>query len=77
MISIQSTLPLIYHNNHPVAPLPSKTVINGGATKNELPELIKKHFRVIMYGYGSPNGLLTVGEFPVIGDLFVCYGNKR
>ena len=58
------------------APLQNKTVIDGGVTKSELRELIEIHDRVIMLGHGSPNGLLSVGQFPVLGDLFISYGNK-
>lgn len=38
-------------------------ILNGGATKDEVRELITQHDRIIMLGHGSPNGLFTVGRF--------------
>jgi len=58
-------------SNHSVlsqicAPLRNKTVIDGGVTKSELRELIEFHDRVIMLGHGSPNGLMSVGQFLIV-----------
>ena len=53
--------------SHIYAPLQNKTVIDGGVTKSELRELIEIHDRVIMLGHGSPNGLMSVGQFPGAG----------
>jgi hypothetical protein len=49
------------------APLSNKTVIDGGVTKSDLRELIEVHDRVIMLGHGTPNGLMSVGQFPEAG----------
>ena len=38
-------------------------VLNGGATKDQVKELITQHDRVIMLGHGSPFGLFSVGRF--------------
>jgi hypothetical protein len=47
--------------------LPDKTVITGGITKTELQKEIQSHALVIMCGHGSPQGLLSVGQFPGSG----------
>jgi hypothetical protein len=44
-------------------PIPNKTVITGGISRDEVLELIKEHDRVMMMGHGSPNGLFSVGQF--------------
>jgi hypothetical protein len=44
-------------------PIPNKTVVTGGITKEELCELIESHDRVMMMGHGSPGGLFSVGQF--------------
>jgi len=44
--------------------LKDKTIIKGGITKYKLQEKIDTHARVILCGHGSPNGLLSVGQFP-------------
>ncbi len=44
-------------------PIPNKTVITGGISKQELHELIESHDRVMMMGHGSPGGLFSVGQF--------------
>jgi hypothetical protein len=49
-------------------PIPNKTIITGGVTREELAELIKEHDRVMMMGHGYPGGLFSVGQFPR------CYG---
>jgi len=38
-------------------------VLNAGANKDQVRELITQHDRIIMLGHGSPNGLFTVGKF--------------
>ena len=38
-------------------------ILNGGATKDQVKELITRHDRVIMLGHGSPYGLFSVGQF--------------
>lgn len=59
-------------------PIPDKTVITGGVTKDELKELVDSHDRIMMMGHGSPFGLFSVGQFPnvpyagyIIDDSFV------
>jgi hypothetical protein len=44
-------------------PIPNKTVITGGISKEDLRELIEQHDRVMMMGHGSPGGLFSVGQF--------------
>jgi hypothetical protein len=57
--------------------IPDKVVISGGVSKDELREMIKGFDRVIMCGHGTPNGLLTVGQFKsnnwgyIIDETFV------
>lgn len=53
------------------APIQDKTIINGGISKNKLRELIKNHDRVIMLGHGTGHGLLTVGQFPKVGNYVI------
>ena len=55
------------------ATISNKTVINGGISKNELRNLIKKHDRIIMLGHGTPIGLLSVGQFPDAGSYVIDY----
>jgi hypothetical protein len=38
-------------------------ILNGGATKDQVKELITRHDRVIMLGHGSPYGLFSIGQF--------------
>ena len=38
-------------------------ILNGGATKDQVKELITRHDRVIMLGHGSPFGLFSIGQF--------------
>ena len=48
--------------------LKNKTVIDGGVCINsELRKLIENHDRVIMLGHGTPNGLMSFGQFPEAG----------
>ena len=44
-------------------PIPNKTLITGGVTKDEVRELIETHDRVMMMGHGSPGGLFSIGNF--------------
>ena len=46
------------------ATIHNKTVINGGVTRIELINLIQSHDRVMMLGHGTPEGLLSIGQFP-------------
>jgi hypothetical protein len=55
------------------APIPSKTIVYGGVTKTELKELIPNNDRVIMLGHGTPWGLLSVGQFPSVGNYIDDY----
>ena len=38
-------------------------ILNGGATKDQVKELITRCDRVIMLGHGSPFGLFSIGQF--------------
>ncbi len=38
-------------------------ILNGGATKDQVKELMVQHDRIIMLGHGSPFGLFSVGQF--------------
>jgi hypothetical protein len=38
-------------------------ILNGGASKDQVKELITQHDRVIMLGHGSPFGLFSIGQF--------------
>jgi hypothetical protein len=38
-------------------------ILNGGATKDQVKELITQHDRIIMLGHGSPFGLFSIGQF--------------
>lgn len=65
-------------------PIPDKTVITGGVTKDELKALVESHDRVMMMGHGSPYGLFAVGQFPgagysgyIIDDSFVWLLNEK
>jgi hypothetical protein len=53
------------------APIPNKTIINGGVNKTELEQLIDEHNRIIMLGHGSPQGLLFVNQFPNVGEYII------
>lgn len=44
-------------------PIPNKTVITGGISKNELMVEMKKYDRIMMMGHGSPHGLFAVNQF--------------
>jgi len=48
-----------------------KTLITGGISKTELQNLIRNHDRIIMLGHGTPNGLLSVGQFPTVGSYII------
>jgi hypothetical protein len=47
--------------------LSNRTVIDGGVTKSELRKLIICHNRVSMLGHGTPDGLMSVCQFPEAG----------
>jgi hypothetical protein len=55
--SSTSFLDIVYN------PIPNKTVITGGISKDEVKELIESHDRVMMMGHGSPYGLFSIGRF--------------
>jgi hypothetical protein len=38
-------------------------ILNGGASKDQVKELMTQHDRVIMLGHGSPFGLFSIGQF--------------
>ena len=38
-------------------------ILNGGASKDQVKELMNQHDRVIMLGHGSPFGLFSIGQF--------------
>ena len=40
------------------------TVLERGATRDQLRRLIETHDRVILLGHGCPDGLYSVGQFP-------------
>ena len=52
-------------------PIPNKTVITGGITKDEVRKLIEEHDRVIMCGHGAPFGLFAVGQFKNTGGFII------
>lgn len=50
------------------------TLVQGGVTRAKLKNMIRSHDRTIMLGHGSPNGLMSVGQFEgayAIDDTFV------
>jgi len=53
------------------ARIKDRTVITGGMLKTEIQELIKSHDRILCLGHGSPDGLLSVGQFPDSGSYIV------
>ena len=44
--------------------LPNTTVVTKDKTQDEIIDLIKNHNRIIMLGHGTPQGLMSVGQFP-------------
>lgn len=52
------------------ANISNNTVIKGGVSKSELREMIEEHYRILMLGHGSPDGLLSRCQFPN-GGLFI------
>ena len=63
-------------------PIPNKTVITNGVTKDEIKDLIESHDRVMMMGHGSPSGLFSVGKFKgtngfIIDQTIVPYLEKK
>ena len=70
---------LVIHPNDPTttflkevyADLRNKTVITGGATTDQLLDLLCCHDRIMMMGHGSPQGLLSVEKFPGAGTYII------
>jgi hypothetical protein len=63
-------------------PIPNKTLVTGGITKDELRRLIESHDRIMMMGHGSPSGLFSVGQFQkssgfIIDDSMVPLLEKK
>jgi len=54
------------------AGLDDVTLVTGGWSQDQIREAIQTHDQVMMMGHGSPNGLFTVGQFP-IEDRFSGY----
>jgi hypothetical protein len=52
-------------------PIPNKTIITGGITKEEVVKLIEEHDRVMMCGHGAPMGLFSVGQFKNTGGFII------
>lgn len=52
-------------------PIQDKTVITDGISKQKLRTLIEVHDKIIMLGHGSPYGLLSVGQFPKVGNYVI------
>ena len=44
--------------------LPNTTVVTKDKTQDEIIDMIKSHDRIIMLGHGTPQGLMSVGQFP-------------
>lgn len=63
------------------APIPNKTVITGGMSQKDLRKLIPNFDRILMMGHGTPDGLLSVGQFDskryIIDYTFVSELRKR
>jgi len=53
------------------ARLKDKTVVKGGITKSDLCKLMESNDRALMFGHGSPHGLLSMGQFPQAGFYIV------
>jgi len=57
--------------------LPNTTVVTGDKNQDEIIDLIQNHDRIIMLGHGTPQGLLSIGQFPdsyyVINSKIVPY----
>ena len=52
-------------------PIPNKTVVTGGVSKEDIKKLIKEHDRVMMMGHGSPGGLFSIGRFSGAGGYII------
>jgi hypothetical protein len=65
--SSTSFLDIVYN------PIPNKTVITGGISKDDVRDLIESHDRVMMMGHGSPHGLFSVGQFYNTGSKYGGY----
>lgn len=44
-------------------PIPNKTVITGGISKDDLKSEMKNYDRIMMMGHGTPFGLFSIGQF--------------
>jgi hypothetical protein len=44
--------------------LPNTTVVTGGKNQDEIINMIQTHDRIVMLGHGTPQGLMSVGQFP-------------
>jgi hypothetical protein len=44
--------------------LPNTTVVTGDKTQDEIIDMIQTHDRIVMLGHGTPQGLMSVGQFP-------------
>lgn len=44
--------------------LPNTTVVTKDKTQDEIIDMIRSHDRIIMLGHGTPQGLMSVGQFP-------------
>jgi hypothetical protein len=57
--------------------LPNTTVVTGDKNQDEIIDMIQNHDRIIMLGHGTPQGLMSVGQFPdvynVINSKIVPY----
>ena len=57
--------------------LPNTTVVTGDKNQDEIIDLIQNHDRIVMLGHGTPQGLLSIGQFPdsyyVINSKIVPY----
>lgn len=53
--------------------IPEKTIIDGGVSKSDVVELIRKHDRVMMMGHGSPHGLFAMGQFVTYAPYIIDY----
>ena len=52
-------------------PIPNKTVVTGGVSKEDIKKLIREHDRVMMMGHGSPGGLFSIGRFGGAGGYII------
>ena len=52
-------------------PIPNKTVVTGGVSKEDIKKLIREHDRIMMMGHGSPGGLFSIGRFGGAGGYII------